>query len=432
MANIVKKVGDLVGRASVSHPTAARRMLAFAFGAYDAQLLCLPPKDFAPYEDKTALVTTRWIHRCLSHTSDAAVVSIFTPCEYLNALDRPVIFTEGLAGFMNGIFLDQAMLENAHGAGIPRSLCSYHQILLGAARSGMLDTPRYILCTSTCCDANASTFRTLADWWHIPIFQVDVPQKENAETVAYVARQLRQMKTFIEQQEGRKIPDDKLYEIVRTEQENRRLQEKCMELLAQKKITRSLTVDMYSIFLPLVMAGTKASHAAYETFVDDLIKAPSSDPDTIRLMWVHSIPFWQDSMRELIMRDPKVQFLISDMNLVYQDEAFDPEDMDHLEEFLGRRLIRNYYAGPLCERTKAAAKNAKIMNADGIVWFAHWGCHHTQGAGPLAKKQLEEAGLPTLVLDGDGADRSNVNDGQMKTKLQAFLEMLREQKGARA
>jgi benzoyl-CoA reductase/2-hydroxyglutaryl-CoA dehydratase subunit BcrC/BadD/HgdB len=32
------------------------------------------------------------------------------------------------------------------------------------------------------------------------------------------------------------------------------------------------------------------------------------------------------------------------------------------------------------------------------------------------------------VLDGDGCDRENVNDGQMTTRLQAFLEILEKRK----
>ncbi|NLH02196.1 MAG: 2-hydroxyacyl-CoA dehydratase, partial [Clostridiales bacterium] len=31
---------------------------------------------------------------------------------------------------------------------------------------------------------------------------------------------------------------------------------------------------------------------------------------------------------------------------------------------------------------------------------------------------------PVLLLDGDGCDMENINDGQMKTRLQAFLEIL--------
>ena len=44
--------------------------------------------------------------------------------------------------------------------------------------------------------------------------------------------------------------------------------------------------------------------------------------------------------------------------------------------------------------------------------------------GLLAKKKFEEAGLPLLILDGDGCDRSHGGEGQTSTRLGAFLEML--------
>ena len=67
---------------------------------------------------------------------------------------------------------------------------------------------------------------------------------------------------------------------------------------------------------------------------------------------------------------------------------------------------------------------AKKLNADGVILFCHWGCKQTMGLSTLAKRRLEEAGLPTLVLDGDGCDSRNVADGQMVTRVGAFLEQL--------
>ena len=68
------------------------------------------------------------------------------------------------------------------------------------------------------------------------------------------------------------------------------------------------------------------------------------------------------------------------------------------------------------------------MKADGAVWFAHWGCKGTIGASSLIKNSLENAGLPTMVLDGDGCNPANSSDGQVSTRLQAYLEMLSEGK----
>ena len=66
------------------------------------------------------------------------------------------------------------------------------------------------------------------------------------------------------------------------------------------------------------------------------------------------------------------------------------------------------------------------LGADGVVYFCHWGCKQTSGGAGYAKAALERAGYPTLILDGDGCDSGNVSDGQMVTRLQAFLELLEE------
>ena len=42
----------------------------------------------------------------------------------------------------------------------------------------------------------------------------------------------------------------------------------------------------------------------------------------------------------------------------------------------------------------------------------------------LPKEKLQEMDIPMLILDGDGIDRRNSHDGQIKTRLEAFLEML--------
>jgi benzoyl-CoA reductase/2-hydroxyglutaryl-CoA dehydratase subunit BcrC/BadD/HgdB len=71
------------------------------------------------------------------------------------------------------------------------------------------------------------------------------------------------------------------------------------------------------------------------------------------------------------------------------------------------------------------------MKADGIVIFCQWGCKQTQGIAFAAKRIFEEHGLPTLVLDGDAADRANEASGQSSTRASAFVEALNERKSGR-
>ena len=93
-------------------------------------------------------------------------------------------------------------------------------------------------------------------------------------------------------------------------------------------------------------------------------------------------------------------------------------------EAMARRLVYSPFNGPAQRRIDRALEMAKTVGADGAVWFCHWGCKHTLGGARLGKKALEEAGLPTLLLDGDSCDRGFGGEGQAATRMEAFLEVL--------
>lgn len=46
----------------------------------------------------------------------------------------------------------------------------------------------------------------------------------------------------------------------------------------------------------------------------------------------------------------------------------------------------------------------------------------------ILKEKMQEIHMPFLILDGDSIDRRNSHDGQIKTRFEAFLEVIRQQK----
>ena len=93
-------------------------------------------------------------------------------------------------------------------------------------------------------------------------------------------------------------------------------------------------------------------------------------------------------------------------------------------EALAEKMVNCIYNGSVKQRIQRAQELASLTEADGGILFAHWGCKGTIGASSLIKNSLENAGLPTMVLDGDGCNPANSSDGQVSTRLQAYLEML--------
>lgn len=91
---------------------------------------------------------------------------------------------------------------------------------------------------------------------------------------------------------------------------------------------------------------------------------------------------------------------------------------------MAERLIKNVFNGPGERRVERVRRIAQAAGTDGVVCFCHWGCKETMGISQFAKRELENAGIPTLVLDGDCVQRSNNAEGQASTRMGAFLEML--------
>lgn len=68
------------------------------------------------------------------------------------------------------------------------------------------------------------------------------------------------------------------------------------------------------------------------------------------------------------------------------------------------------------------------LRPDAVINFCHWGCKQAFGGSMLLKEKMQELGIPMINLDGDGIDKRNSHDGQIKTRLEAFLEMIKETK----
>ena len=142
-------------------------------------------------------------------------------------------------------------------------------------------------------------------------------------------------------------------------------------------------------------------------------------------MWVHLLPFYQETLKHYFDLGKDYQIQVTEMNLDYMDEL----DVNHPLEALATKMLNNLYNGPYERKAAMVAKLAREMNADGVINFCHWGCKQSSGGVFQLKEAMKKENIPLLVLDGDAMDRRNSHDGQIKTRLEAFLEVLDNQNG---
>ena len=424
MSTVIDIFGKHIYKLAQKNPRRTVKELALAYSAAGLQYKYFPSKKLLPARQYMEWAATDSAVRPLRKPDQSAIVSIYLPCEVLHAMGISQMFPEALSCYLAASSSEKYFIETAEADGIPKTFCSYHKAFIGMMESGVLPRPGFIVNTSLACDANHLSFKRAADFYEIPRFMVDVPYEYNEKNLLYLEGRLRDMTSFIEETTGKKLDEAALKDVIDTSKRTILNYRRMLEIRKDIFLSDEMTSHMLSLFATHVMLGTKEA----EKYTEDMIAQMSALPKEkkgVRILWVHTLPYWQEALKDLVNFSDRCEIVACDMSL-------DAIDIDISEEdpyrFMADRLLRNSMNGPGERRIERALEYARFFDADGIVWYCHWGCKHTAGNSSRAKEIFEKNGFPTLVLDGDGCDSRNVNDGQTVTRMEAFIELMESRK----
>lgn len=418
MSKIIDQFGVHVGKNAEAHPERIRKEILAAYKLFGWYQHHFPDQRKPKSRQYLADACMKFMVDGFSHPEHAAMVSIFMPCELLHAFGISPICAEMFSTYLNGAGAEKAFAEAAEKAGIADTYCSYHKVVMGAALTGVLPSTRYIINTSLACDANNLTFRALSEKMGTPQFYVEVPYRKEEYSVEYVMQELKELAAALEEREGKSLDPGLLKMYTDRSAETIRNIQKTIPLRKTRYLPGDLTSELYEA---LMMHNALGSEEAleYSRLLKKDFEHVSLDEGK-RILWMHTNPFWQKSAQELLNYRP-------DQHVAATELSYDVWQNYHTDDpfrFMAERLVYDPYNGPISDRIRTAEEMAQKVSADGVVLFCHWGCKETCGASPYIKQQLEAAGFPTLILNGDGVDRSNTSDGQISTRLGAFMEML--------
>lgn len=419
MNALIEKFGKYIYKKSSENPVYVRKLLCNVYSLAGFQARYFPSKALMPSRQYMAWVAAKSITRPLRHPERAAIVSIFTPCEMLHALGIEAMFPEGLSCYLAASASERYFIEKAEQSGAPESLCSYHKILIGLVVSGVMPKPLFVLNTTLACDANQLSFRKAAEFFDIPHFVIDVPNDTSEKSVEYLAEQLKTIWTEIRKICDSENAEEKLSECVARSRQTVELYREYLDLRATRSVSDEMTSEMLSVFAMHVLLGTSDSLEYVKRLVSDTRKQPEEFKGK-RIMWVHSMPYWQDSLRNILNFNDRCEIVGCDMTF----DSLEGDDEKDDFSYMASRTLKCTFNGPWERRAEKVKEYAQKMHADGIIYFCHWGCKQTMCACVLSKRMFESCSIPTLILDGDGCDTANISDGQMLTRVQAFIEQL--------
>ena len=416
-----EKFGQIIVDTARKNPKKARKLLSMGCTINELMSL-MPTSKVSPCHRYGSRIVSHSLKQAIIHPDKSAMVSIFIPCEPLAAAGITPLSVEAFSGFSSGIHAEQYFLNKTKEDGEPETLCSFHRVFHGAMSCGVLPPPKMLIYTNIACDANMISFPYVIEKYQIPSFYIEVPYEQNEEAVHYVSEQLKEMIGFISDITGSKISEAALRESVERGKRTSRYYLDRLKYVGDHALKGPVESELYAVYSGHIMMGTKEAELYNRKTLRDIKKAGNND--AVRLLWLHMIPFLQPSICQNLGYSTNAR--ITAVDLVY-DSMFDLE-LDDPYEAMAYRMVHSVYNGNIDWRIERAIETAKMTNTEGIVVFAHWGCKSTFGASALYTKKFEEAGFPTLILNGDGGDPTNCADGQMATRLGAFLEMLEKKR----
>ena len=415
---IADKYIDYVKESTMEHPDQSWGKILMGFRANKLRTKLLPKKGLAKGYQKLESMLMSFVADSLAHPNSYVWGNIFSPCEIVQCFGLNTLSIECLACYLSGYHLEDYFIDYAQNTGIAPTLCSYHKTFVGAMDSGAIPVPKYAVTTSLSCDGNLNTFRYLEKKKGVPFSFLDIPYGDDEASVDYLAGQLRDFTGELERRFGVPFKEEKLREALELENETRRELIRFLKLQSERYYPGELISHLYLMMGMHLLIGTREFLDLVRFMVEDIQSYPKFTGK--KILWVHLLPFYQESLQAYFNTNPNYQVIASDIAIDSMEEL----DASRPFHALAKKIIRNLYNGSYSHKAQMVAGLARELQPDAVIQFCHWGCKQSSGGSLLLKERMQEMDIPMLILDGDGIDKRNSHDGQIKTRLEAFLEML--------
>jgi benzoyl-CoA reductase/2-hydroxyglutaryl-CoA dehydratase subunit BcrC/BadD/HgdB len=353
----------------------------------------------------------------MSEASRASEKAILYNCSYV---PEEIVLA---AGFRPRRFLPEGRPADAW---IHPKTCGYVKNVLAAALdSEDLGAVGIIIANS--CDA----MRRLYDLWtgyvpRVPAFFLDVPKKSDDDSIAFFTSELARLSEWLHDElRGARVTEASLGEAVRRCSEIRSLMSEVFGLQAAvpSGIPGARVFD-------LCLAGTAQPKADFAADIRRLLagaKGERGEARAQRIVVSGGLNCERHVVAEIERAGADVVALDTCIGLRHYEECVE-EASDGIPALARRYLTRRSCARMegLEQRIRCMQELADHTKADGVVYCSLKFCDPCLYDVPLLGRTFREQGTPFLWLEDDYASSSL---GQMRTRIEAFLELIEQGDG---
>ncbi|MGB9858277.1 MAG: 2-hydroxyacyl-CoA dehydratase family protein [Dictyoglomaceae bacterium] len=325
------------------------------------------------------------------------MINIFTPSEIFYALGMYPLLPEVASGFFSALGLLRRTLNESEGVLGNSDVYSVHRGILGLSKLGVFPTPDFLI--------NGGE-----------IFVID-----SFEDKDYLASQLERVYHELTKRLGIKDGMERLKKAIHFSNETYGYFEEIKELRKNHVVMDGKNFLDYAGMIFSVF-GSKYGVEFFKTLrneIRDRIRKGKIIEPKIRLYWMHLGPYFRTDFFQWL--NSKGAYIVFEESTSISWKKL---DINNPFDSFAQKLINLKALSNLEDRISTALENVEKYKAHGVIIFNQWG--YRQGAIPtyIIRQKLIREGIPSIIIDGDLVDELNFPKEQIKTRVEAFLEVI--------
>jgi benzoyl-CoA reductase/2-hydroxyglutaryl-CoA dehydratase subunit BcrC/BadD/HgdB len=347
------------------------------------------------------------------------------PKELFYMLGVDVIYIEQISALAAISLLGRELVGKARAIVPSSTYCTFHQATLGAIESHYFPLPDVLVAPSFACEEAVVVSSYIAEKYNKKVFYVDCPYSGDDAAVMYLADQLHRCVLNLVDFFEIDLKQKRIEETIHYANQARKWWLKYQEIrpLLNKNILEiNLPTIMYSI---LVQNKIGLPHTVeilkkcYEELKSEVEAGPSESIDSPRILWLHMLPLHTASLFSLI-KTLKLNIITDEYSQITWEEM----DPSQPWRSLAKKYMQFLAYGSIDKRLKNIDQLIAKNNIDAVIELCHPGCKPVSGQSLMVDHHLKNRGIPHLSIEADLVDPDNFSIQQIRTRIEAFVEML--------
>jgi benzoyl-CoA reductase/2-hydroxyglutaryl-CoA dehydratase subunit BcrC/BadD/HgdB len=368
------------------------------------------------------------------------------PLEIIYTMGITPLFPENYGTLCGAKRVGYKFCEAAEEEGYNKQICSYARTVVGhtlhpeavpEAPAGGLAKPDLLIAPTVICDLRQKWFEDTARRLDIPAFYIGFPDndptwktgKPDKYLTDLFVSEAKDLIRFLEEFTNKKFDEEQFHQRWQWANETIDLQLEILELRRNVPAPMSSADYFATIFPGMTMLGTKEALDFYKRMYAELKERVENQISVIpeekfRIMW-SGIPIWYNLG---FLNYPEDYGGVMSIETNYQVRPRERSTDPYLD--LAHRYFAKNMSISVDSQVDLAQKFAQTYKIDGAILSYTPSCRPYYIFQTEVRNYLQEQlNIPCLMLECDMADERGYSEGQIRTRMDAFLEVIMKQKG---